>query len=94
MYIQDVIGDLREKYLDLVRRIDALRLDVHIVQSKVDMMVSRETTRHLEAPDGNGTASLFDAIRKEAQTEADLGSDAPDPRPARKRGNRRTDASL
>lgn len=94
MYIQDVIGDLREKYLDLVRRIDALRLDVHILQSKVDMMVSRETTRQLEAPDGNGTASIFEQIRKETAEEAHLGQDTPDPAPPRKRRNRRADTAL
>lgn len=61
MYIHDVIESLRATDLEIKRKIDALRLDLHMletscakltarVETLMTMMVSRET----EA-DGNGT---------------------------------------
>ena len=70
MYIADVIGSLREKYLEVARRVDEIRTLIHLIESQLnamnfriqvleDMHPRREATVDVsrETKEGDGNAS-------------------------------------
>jgi len=72
MEIRDVIGSLREKDLDLQDRINALRLDIHLLEYRLSNLerVSRET----KGDNGNGDSpEQLQAADPSSQAEAGVG---------------------
>ena len=63
--IRDVIGDLRSSYLEVTRRIDELRLTLHLLEWRMAKLENpsaastlEDTQSTLEDPSGNSIDSL------------------------------------